>query len=206
MLQFSSAYKQLSDYERDFVDGFLRRVDTEAERRFEKLTITLERVASSLDLNTLDERSRDLFRKPIVSAAIRERAEQIAAERDLTPQRIIQEHAAIGLFNLQRFFPDTGEDGVPRFDASNCNAVDWAAIQQIDIEETYGRNGTTRKIKIKAHAKQQSLDAIAKFMGIDKADNAEYAAYKTLPAEMAQLPNSAGVAELAEKYARFIDG
>ncbi|MDT9701943.1 hypothetical protein, partial [Streptomyces sp. P17] len=62
----------MSDYERDFVDGFLRRVDTEAERRFEKLTITLERVASSLDLNTLDERSRDLFRKPIVSAAIRE--------------------------------------------------------------------------------------------------------------------------------------
>lgn len=206
MLQFSSAYKQLSDYERDFVEGFLRRVDTEAERRFEKLTITLERVASVLDLNTLDERSRDLFRKPLVSAAIRERAEQIAAERDLTPQRIIQEHAAIGLFNLKRFFPEVGEDGIPQFDARNCNAVDWAAIQQIDIEETFSRSGTTRKIKIKAHPKQTSLDAIAKFMGIDKADNAEYAAYQTLPAELAQLPNSAGVAELAEKYARFIDG
>lgn len=206
MLQFSSAYKQLTNYERDFVDGFLRSVDAEAEKRFEKITITLERVSRSIDLNKLDDRSRDLFSKPIIAAAIRERAEQIAYERDLTPDRVIREHAAIGLFNLKKFFPKIGEDGLPQFDATDCTALDWAAIQAVDIEETYTRNGTVRKIKIKSHPKQTSLDALAKFMGLDKSENPEYAAYKTLPAELAQLPNSAGVAEVADKYAKFIDG
>lgn len=206
MLQFSSAYKQLTDYEREFVDGFLRSVDTEAEKRFEKITTTLERVSQSIDLKRLDERTRGLFEKPIVSAAIRERAEQIAAERDLTPDRIMKEQAAIGLFNLQRFFPKIGEDGLPQFDATDCTAVDWAAIQALDIEETYTRNGTVRKIKIKAHPKGVALDALGKFMGLDKSDNPEYAAYKMLPAELAQLPKTADVAELADKYARFIEG
>ncbi len=206
MLQFSSAYKQLTDYEREFVDGFLRSVESEAERRFERITTTLERVAQQTDKTTRDSRARDLFAKPLFAAAIRERVEVMASARDLTPDRVIKEHAAIAMFSLKRFFPEMDGAGNPQFDASNANEIDWAAVQSLEIEENYGRNGTTRKIKIKAHPKQASLDALAKFMGLDKADNVEYAAYKTLPAELAQLPTSASVADLADQYARLIDG
>lgn len=206
MLQFASAYKQLNGYEREFVDGFLRSVEIEAEKRFERITTTLERISQTIDFATLDARARDLLSKPLIGAAIRERVEAMAAARDLTPERVVKEHAVIAMFSLKRFFPEVGEDGNPKFDARNASEMDWAALQAIEVEETYGRNGTTRKIKIKAHPKQTSLDALSKFMGLDKADNVEYAAYKTLPAELAQLPNSASVADLAETYARLIDG
>jgi hypothetical protein len=204
-INFVSAYKQLSSYEREFVDDFLHSLDREAERRFERLTITLERVSASLSTAQLDDRTRDLLRKPIVIAAIRERVEEIANGRDLTPQRVIREHAAIALANINRFFV-TGEDGSVTFDATNCNDIDWAAVASIDIDETYGPRGAKRTYKIKMHNKQVSLDALAKFMGLDKGDNPEYAAYKTLPADISQLPNSASVSELAEDYAKFIDG
>lgn len=204
-ISFVGAYEQLSGYEREFVDGFLRSLEREAERRFERLTITLERVSASLNTTALDDRTRDLFRKPIIVAAIRQRVEQMAAASDLTPDRIIREHAAIALSNINRFFK-TGEDGSISFDALNCNDIDWAAVAAVDIDETYGPRGTKRTYKIKMHNKQVSLDAIAKFMGLDKGDNPEYAAYKTLPAELSQLPNSASVLELAEDYAKFIDG
>lgn len=193
------------DYERGFVDDFLRRLDIEAEKRFERLTTTLERVSQSLDPAALDQRTRDLLAKPIVLAAVRQRVEEIAAAKDLTPDRIIREHAAIALANINRFFKVT-EDGSVEFDASDCTAVDFAAVQSIDVEEQYTRNGTKRTYKIKMHNKQVSLDTLAKFMGLDKADNAEYAAYKALPPDLVQVPNSATVGAVAEKYARFIDG
>lgn len=206
MLNFASAYNQLTGYEREFVDDFLRSVEREAERRFERLTTTLQRISATIDLDTIDSRTRQLLTKPIITAAIRERTEQLAAERDLTPDRIIREHAAIGLFNLQKFFPTVDEDGVPQFNATNATAADWTALQAVDIEETYSQRGTVRKIKIKAHSKQTSLDAIAAFMGLNKGDSPEYAAYRTMPADLVQLPNSATVSAVAEQYAKFIDG
>ena len=202
-ISFVSAYAQLTGYEREFVDGFLRSLEREAERRFERLTTTLERLSASINLQDLDDRTRDLFAKPIVIAAIRERVEQLASSRDLTPDRVIREHAAIALANINRFF-ETGEDGGVSFNALNCNDIDWAAVSAVDVEETFGRNGTKRTYKIKMHNKQVSLDALAKFMGLDKGDNPEYAAYRTLPAELSQMPTSASVSELAEDYAKFI--
>lgn len=201
---FASAYNQLQPSEREFVDAFLRSLDIEAQKRFERVTTTLERVVSTIDLQALDSRARDQFAKPIIQAAIRERVEDMARERDLTPDRIMREQAKIGFATIRAFFPRVGEDGHPIFDASNATEMDWAAVSHVKIEETYGRNGTTRKIDLKMHAKQAALDAMAKWTGLDKPDNAEASAYRSLPPELQKITANDTAETLADKYADFI--
>lgn len=204
MISFVSSYDLLQPSERVFVDEFVRAVESDAERRFERMTASLERVARTLDIGALDERTRDHFAKPMIRAAIFERVKQMADARDITPERIIKEHAALALSNMQDYLK-TGQDGLPTVDLVEVNRVQWAAVQQIEVEDTFGPKGQTRKIKFKLHDKKTSLDALAKFMGLQEGDNAEYAAYKTLPRDLVQLPASASQEALAEDYARFID-
>ena len=204
MINFASAYHRLADYERDFVDGFLRSLENENSKHFERLTTTLQRVSASVNLDELDERTRLLFSKPLVTAAIRERVETIAAERDLTHDRIIREHAKIAFSNISHFFK-TGEDGHIYFDAINCTEDDWAAVQSIDYKENFGKNGTSKEVKLRMHGKQISLDTLSKFTGLDKPENPEYAAYKALPGvDPSKLSTDLSDADLAEEYARFI--
>lgn len=205
-INFASSYELLQPSERSFVDDFLRALENEAEKRFERLTTTLERVTQSIDPATLDERTRGYFSLPMVRAAIRERVEQMARERDLTPQRIVQEHAVLALANMDDFIVRYQDGRGAEVDLSKVSRAQMSAVQQIETEETYGPRGTTRKIKLKLYNKQVSLDALAKFTGLDKADNVEYAAYKTLPKDMVKLPASASVEQLADDYARLIGG
>jgi len=205
-MRISTAYAQLSGLEREFVDGFVSRLDAENSKHFERLTVTLERLAVRIDFDQLDERSRDQFAKPLVCAAIRERVDTIAAERDLTPERLIKEHAAIGFASIKSFFPEIGEDGIPQFDARDASNYDWAAVQSIDVEETFNRGGTKRTIKIKMHGKQASLDMLAKWAGLDKTENPVYADYRNSITDVTRLGTSASVEQLASEYARFIDG
>jgi len=205
MVSFVSSYDLLQTSERVFVDEFLHALEADAERRFERLTATLDRVARSLDLDAMDDRTRDLFAKPMVRAAIHERVKQLADERDLTPERVIREHAAVAFANMQDYLT-VGQDGLPTVDMETVNRAQWSAVSQIEVEDSYGPKGNIRKIKFKLHDKLASLAAISKFMGLDKSDNPEYVAYKLLPRDMVQLPASATQETLAEDYARLIDG
>ena len=205
-INFASSYELLQPSERSFVDDFLRALENEAEKRFERLTTTLERVTRSIDPATLDERTNDYFSRPMIRAAICERVENMARERDLTPQRIVQEHAVLALANMDDFIKRYEDGRGAEVDLSGVTRAQMSAVQSIETEETYGPRGTTRKIKLKLYNKQVSLDALAKFTGLDKADNVEYAAYKTLPKDMVKLPASASVEQLADDYARLIGG
>src|SRR5690606_3739000 len=101
---------QLMASERDFVDGFISYLEREAEKRFERLTVTLARASDNIRMDELDARTRALFDKPLVGAAIRERVELLASQRDLTPERVIKEHAALALSNMNDFI-ERFEDG-----------------------------------------------------------------------------------------------
>lgn len=204
MVSFVSSYRQLTDYERQFVDDFLRRLQAEAELRFERLTITLERISQSIVPAALDDRTRDLFAKPLVIASIRERVEKLADGSDLTHALVMKKLFAISTANMQNYF-NVGEDGFPTPDLENLTEDQWFAIKEIEAIEEFGRSGSKRRIKLKLHDPLAALTLIAKFTGLDKTDNPEYLAYKAIPADLASLPQSAGVEEMQEQYARFID-
>lgn len=198
-----SAYNQLMASERDFVDGFISYLEREAEKRFERLTVTLARASDNIRMDELDARTRALFDKPLVGAAIRERVELLASQRDLTPERVIKEHAALALSNMNDFI-ERFEDGSASINLSNVSVAQMAAVQQIETEETYGPSGTKRKIKLKLYNKQVSLDALAKFNGLDKGDSPEAIAYRALPANSVEMPANITVEQAAEDYANFI--
>lgn len=204
-LNFVSAYRQLPDYEREFVDGFLRSLDKEAQQRHERLTTTLERVSRSIDVARLDDRTRALFAKPLIVAAIRERVEQTAAERDLTPEWLINQYRNIASASLENYFT-VGEDGFPQINLSALTPEQWSALQEVDAVEEFGKGKTVRRVKVKLQPKMEALAKLMAHTGLDKVDNPTYSAYKALPADLAQTPNSASVNELAESYARFIEG
>ena len=202
-MKFASAYASLSGLEREFCDEFLANLCTENERRLERLTVTLERMSASIDFDGLTEREHDQLQKPIVRAAIREQVEKLASDRDLTPDRIIREHAYIAFANVRRFYPTIGEDGMPIFDATRATDEDWAAVQAIETEETYGPRGTTRKTKLKFHPKQTSLDMLAKWNGLTEAGNQSNTQYRN---NLEHFKQSASLVEVAEIYARELDG
>lgn len=205
MLKFVASYDLLQPSERTFVDDFIAAVEREAAKRFERLTSTLERVSQSIDASTLDERTRDLFAKPMIRAAIFERVNQLASQRDITPERVIQEIAALALANMEDYL-DVGEDGLPTVDLADLSRVQMAAIQSIEVEDSFSpTKGEVRKIKFKLHDKIAPLQALMKHMGMDK-ENAIAAAYAALPRDLVQLPANATQEALAEDYARFIDG
>ena len=198
-MRFASAYSQLQTIEREFVDGFLRRLDTENTKAApERITTTLERVAASINFDELDSRARDQFAKPMVNAAIREAVEDLARERDLLPARIIQEHANIAFANMQDFF-ELGEYDWPKPILSKLTREQWAAIAEIDIVDEVGRNGSKRRLKFKLHDKLRSLDTLAKFNGLDKAENPVYSAYS-----MPKLPATVDSATVNNKYAEYV--
>lgn len=200
---FVSAYKQLQPSERDFVDGFLRSLDREAGKRFERLPTTLRRVTDALDPAALDGRTVDFLSKPLVRAAIAERVQEIAAERDLTPEWIIRQYQAIASFNLEDIF-DTGEDGFPQIDLSELAREHWYALQEIDAKDEFSKYGNKRHLKVKTADKIAALNQLAKITGLDKGDHADYLAYKAEPAELVRLSSSASTETLAEDYAKFI--
>lgn len=203
MLQFSSAYRQLDSYEREFVDGFLVRVDKEAEHRHERLTATLERVSRSIDLARLDDRTRDLFNKPLVAAAIRERVEEFAQQRDLTPEWIIKQYRNIAGASLENYFT-VGQDGFPQIDLSALTTEQWSALQEVDCVEEYSKRGNIRRVKVKLQPKMEALAKLMAHTGMDKADNSVHSTYKSPSVPV--LTDGQSVSELAESYARFIDG
>jgi len=202
-MMFVSAYNQLEPSERDFVDGFITYLEREAEKRFERLTVTLARAATNIRTDELDDRTRFLFAKPLVAAAIRERVELLASERDLTAERIIKEHAALGLSNMDDFV-ERYQDGSASINLNNVSRAQMAAVQQIETEEIYGPSGTKRKIKLKLYNKQVSLDALAKFNGLDKGDSPEAIAYRALPANSVEMPANMTTEQAAEEYAKLI--
>jgi hypothetical protein len=205
-LSFASAYRQLTDYERGFVDDFMRTLDNEAALRHERLTATLERVSRSIDVARLDERTRDMFAKPLIAAAIRERVDEIAAGRDLTPEWIVNEWRNIASGSQEHYFTVDG-DGFPQIDLSDLTPAQWRNIESIDATEEYlPKGGSKRHVKLKLYDRTKALDWLGKHTGMDKTDNAVYGAYKQLPTDAAQTPTSASVADLADAYARFIDG
>lgn len=201
-MKFTSAYASLSVLEREFCDEFLTNLCAENERRLERLTVTLDRMAASIDFDGLTEREHDQLQKPLVRAAIREEVERLASDSDLTPDRIIREHARIAFANVRRFYPTVGEDGIPVFDATRANDDDWAAVQAIETEETYGPRGTTRKVKLKFHSKQTSLDMLAKWNGLTEAGNETNTQYRK---NIESFKQSVSLAELAENYARELE-
>lgn len=207
IMDFNSAYDQLQPNEREFVNGFIRAVEREnALIPLERLTGTLKRVSATINADDLDSRTRDMFQKPLITAAIKERVEFLAAERDVSPEWVINQHRAIASANLQDFI-EVGEDGFPWPNLEGLSREQWYALESVETTEEENKFGAkTKKFKIKLKSSHASLDKLGKFVGIDNENSAAYQKYAALENKAANYTDGTTIEQLADEYAQFING
>lgn len=201
-ISFASAYRQLRPAEKAFVDAYVERVERDAARAGERISLALHRAIPA----AVVEASRGLLDRPMVRAAIAERINDIAAQNELTPHRVIREWMAIAFSSVGDYM-EVGEDGQPWFDLTKCTPEQLAAIKSIKIEE----NGDglsrpkRRKFEFVLHDKIAGLEALAKYMGLMQPDNPHWRQENARPLNGA-LPVSATAEQAGDRYAAMING
>ena len=109
---------------------------------------------------------------------------EIRARLTISPERILQELAAVGYSNMVDFVV-VGDDGSPQgYDLSGLTADRWAAINELTIE-TYvdGKDGpTVKQIKLKLAPKLAALELMGKHL--------------RLFADVVETDNVGGIAEV----------
>lgn len=197
-ISFTSAYRQLRPAEKLFVDSYVASLETEAERRNERISNALYRPVSAEAV----EASRGMLEKPLVRAAVVERINEIAAASELTVQRVIKE-LSIMAFSSVADYQTVGEDGHPYTDFSRANPDQMRAVQAIETELS-PRGGM--KVKYKLHDKFGPLKELMQLMGMREPDNPHWRAYNARPVDPAALPGNVTDEAAADVYAKMING
>lgn len=202
-ISFASAYRQLRPAEKAFVDAYVERVEREAARAGERISLALHRAIPA----DVVEASRGLLDRPLVRAAIAERINDIAAQNELTPHRVIREWMGIAFSSIGHFMT-IGEDGEPYWDLTKATPEQLAAVKAIEVEET--GDGLTRprrkKIKVTLHDKPTGLEALMKYMGLSAPDNPHWRSENARPINGGALSADTTTEQAGDRYAAMING
>lgn len=201
---FASAYRQLRPAERSYVDGYVQGVERDAQRKGERISNALHRAIPA----DVMEASRGMLERPLVRAAIAERINDLAAQSELTVQRVVKELMGVAFASIGDYM-QVGEDGQPYFDLATCTPEQLAAIQSIEIDQSETMRGTSRKFKFKLHDKLAAIDKLARFMGMLEAENPHWRASQARPVDAAPvptLPADASAADAGDAYSRMVNG
>ena len=195
MLQ--SAYRQLDATEKAFVDGYVRDLEREAARTFDRLSNALYRDVPS----DVVEASRGLLARPLVTAAIHERVTDLARDQEITRDRIVREIGKLAFSNISDF-GRVENDGSFTADLSNVTKEQTSCIESIDVEESFTNSGVRKKTRIKLHNKVNALLKLAEYAGI-VADSEHWKAANARPV-VPSLPDGVTVEQASDYYARML--
>ena len=193
----ASAYRQLSNAERAFVDGYV----SDLERSGEPVARAWQYAPSPSDIAA----SRGMLGRPLVCAAISECVREIVEKTELTPRRLIREIMAVGFSNLQDYF-QIGEDGQPRIDLTNLTRDQWAALSGMDLEMDPRDPTRVRNIKIRLHPKMDAIAKLGDYMAALRPDNPYWKGQEARTIDNAALPANADQSSLSDRYAAMING
>lgn len=198
---FTSAYKRLAPAERSYVDSVVREIEEMADRSNEPISLYTRRPLPA----HMVERGGNLIERERVCIAITERIHAIAADRELTVNRVQKELMSIAFSSVGDYMV-IGEDGAPVFDLSSCTPEQLSAIKSIDMEEVgdgFSR-ASKRKFKFQLHDKLAAIKMLGQYMGMLEPDNPHWRAEKA-KTEAPALPDNATAEQAGDAYARFID-
>lgn len=156
------AYDILSDIEREAVDSYVAYV-------VEHQRAKRQRIAAALNLPIPDDyirRSREVLARPVVRSAVAERIIEEAQAYDISPDRVIAEHAIIAFSDITDFLRD-GYMGQPTIvDIKDLPVGKTGAIKSIECKQ--GMTGTSWKVTL--HDKLPALKALCEMMGMTAPD------------------------------------
>lgn len=194
-LKPTQAYDLLTNEEQYYVDEYLV-FAVEAQRRLR------ERIIHALDKPFPPEyvrKTKGLLYKPVVRAAIYEKIKEASDADDVSPDRIIKEHASIAFSTQSDFLKDSGFGQVGLKDLNDIPEEKIGAIKTIETKV----NSFGMSTKIVLHDKQASLKFLSEQVGLQKAEGVpslqEY--NKRLTAEKEE-----DEVAFKEKYEKLLEG
>ena len=158
MITPTRAYDLLTPAEKQMVDDYVTFAVQEQNRK-------RQRIYEALFLPIPSEyikRSRDALYKPLLRAATAERLREAADAQDLSPSRVIAEHASIAFSNISDYVEPAGFGEIKAKDISNIPTSKMAAVKSIEVKPTaFGLH-----TKVVLHDKHPSLKAMGEMMGL----------------------------------------
>lgn len=114
----------------------------------------------------------NMLQRPAIKAYIAGKQAALTATLNLKTEALLKEYVTIAFFNVQSLYDDDGKL-IPLHQLPPHIA---AAVESIDIKETYtgtGENRTlsSKQVKVKPHSKLDALNALAKHLGLFEKHN-----------------------------------
>lgn len=156
------AYDLLEQIERDHVDAYVTFAVSEQRRLNQRIALALSKPIPS----EMVRRSKGMLNKPVVRIAIQEKIQSLADEQDLSPSRVIREHAAIALSTIADFMKTGNYGDLVPIPLGEIPAEKIGAVKAIRIIPTAYGNRT----EVILHDKHPSLKILAELMGLVASD------------------------------------
>lgn len=198
-MELLTAYRQLAPSEKVVVDCFLADLEQSASRTGERL---FEALGRPLPRGTAD-RVRAVLDKPLVKAAVAERAAEITERMEISASKVIRETAAIAFSNISNYFDFSGGEAV--LDMDDCSPEQLSAVKSIEIDESTTQYGYKKKTKLVLHDKLAAINNLMKYMGLLEAGNSHWAAVQDRQAKQPVaigVPDGATTEQAGDLYAR----
>ena len=107
-----------------------------------------------------------LLRNDKVRSQVEARTARIAQRLEISATKVLQELAKIAFANMQAFMP-VNADGSPRLDFSDLSQEDWAAVQEVIVDEyverTPGGPSNIKRVRFKLADKARALELLGKY-------------------------------------------
>lgn len=195
MLTFASAYRHLAPAEKSYVDEFVLRVETAANKANERITNALHRPIP----DAIVKASKGMLERPLVIAAINERITQIGADTEVTHRRIVKELTNIAFSNISDYMEMCPITGRPTYNLSGCTPEQMAAVKKVE-HKVSSLGG--EELKFETYDKLKALDMLSRIFGLLGEDNAFIVAERK--AEQAMRSVIDRNENASDAYANFI--
>lgn len=160
----TTAYTLLEADERYIVDEYVQYAVGEQNRK-------RERIVHALSLPIPHEyirRSKSALYKPLLRAAVAERLKEEANIQDVSPDKVIAEHAQIAFSNISDYIESMPLGDFRVKDLKDMPASKMGAVKSIETKP--GMYGLATKVIL--HDKHPSLKAMGEMMGLVAPDKA----------------------------------
>lgn len=195
----TKAYELLEHYERQAVDDYVNFAISEQNRKRQRIAHAMQQPIPS----EMVRRSKGVLAKPLARAAVAEKLTEAANEQDLSPDRVIAEHAAIAFSNIADYITvqPFGDFTVKRLEDIPRHALQ-AVKSMKTVPSPYGI-----RTEITLHDKHPSLKMLTELMGLVAPDRpAPLADYSKPPVQEQRIgegvPEAAYQALLESSQAR----
>lgn len=193
----TKAYELLERHERQAVDDYVNYAINQQYHRRQRIALALHTPIPS----EMVRRSKGVLAKPLARAAVAERLTEAANEQDISPDRVIAEHACIAFSNIADYLTigHFGDFSIKNLDSIPRHLL-GAVKSMKTIPSPYGI-----RTEITLHDKHPSLKTMTELMGLVAPDRPPALADYSKPPKAEQIGDAVpetAYAELLESSAR----